>query len=336
MESEVEKRRKRVVLNNVHSQVEVIGSAGDVYTVTHYDIGKWHCTCLGFENYGRCKHIRRYQNERVTDHQTALPENKKGSYTDEEFRYIFKHCSLEDWDSLNNVEERTFLGKTTRKVWLRGKNNDDIAKALQRSSSGITTALHILVKNKERFEKILSESINIENEVRKRKTEGLRKAQRRRRIEEDRQRSPRERKARKQKKKLAYKSQKEKAYKAPERDAVGDHGTTYWSVLYELDFYGNMKYHVKNGRTGGNHPTTRTVNWGPLVCWVERNIETQSHAISREQLGQVTLPITRQGGTEFFGAFDTMQEAVEACFKLGRLTAEKYGLTLEDYWNKQK
>lgn len=324
------------MFNDVRSQNEVIGSSGDIYTVTHYGIGKWHCTCLGFENYGRCKHIRRYQNEKITNHQTALPENKKGTYTDEEFRYIFKHCSLEDWDNLNNVEEKTFLGKTTRRVWLRGKNNESIAKALQRSSSGISTALHKLVKNKERFEKILSESTNLEDAIRKKNTEELKKAQRLRRIEEDKQRSPRERKARKESKKRKQKSQKEVAYKAPEVDAVGQYGTTYWSILYELDFYGNMKYHVKNGRTGGNHPTTRTQNWGPLVCWVERNIESQSHAIAREQLGKVLLPIKRQGGNECFGAFDTMQEAIDACFKLGRLTAEKYGLTLKEYYSNEK
>ena len=312
------------MFSNVQSQNEIIGSAGDIYTVTHYGIGKWHCTCLGFENYGRCKHIRRYQNQKITNHQTALPENKKGTYTDEEFRYIFKHCSLEDWNSLNNVEEKTFLGTTTRRVWLRGTNNDDIAKALQRSSSGISTALHKLVKNKERFEKILSESVNLEEKERE-KTLRLEK------VEQDRKRSPKERKALKEKRKRRQKATKEASYKAPDMDAVGQRGTTYWSVLYEVDSCGAMKYHVKNGRTGGNHPITRTQNWGPLVCWVERNIETESHTISKEQLGKVTLSIKRQGGNECFGAFDTLQEAIDACLKLGRLTAKMYGLTLKEY-----
>lgn len=52
--------------SNIHWEKKVIGSKGDLYTVTydggHYD--PWRCSCPGFQYRGECKHIKAAEKER--------------------------------------------------------------------------------------------------------------------------------------------------------------------------------------------------------------------------------------------------------------------------------
>ncbi len=309
------------MFKDIINQYKIVGSTGNMYTLTHYDRWNWHCSCPGFEARGYCKHKRRYFNEGITDHASATPEPKKDRYSDEDFLYIFKHCSLEEWKELKNLTDRSTRYKH---LFWRGENDKKIAEAIQRYPRGIKVAVHKLVKDDERFKSILSKATNIE--AIKDEERRLARAQevRRRKILEERNKTPQERKAAKQAVKNKQKLQREKSYRS-------GLGTTYWSILHELDSSGDMKYHVKIGKTKGNHPSTRTVNWGPLICFIEKECEHLAHEMARKKIGKVTLAIKRQGGNECFGAFDSAQEAQEVCYKLGNKVAKKLKLELQDY-----
>ena len=309
------------MFKDIHNQYKIVGSTGNMYTLTHYDRWNWHCSCPGFEARGYCKHKRRYFNEGITDHASAAPEPKKDRYSDEDFLYIFKHCSLEEWKELKNL---TDISTGYKHLFWRGENDKKIAEAIQRYPKGIKVAVHKLVKDDERFKSILSKATNIE--AIKDEERRLARAQevRRRKILEERNKTPQERKAAKQAVKNKQKLQKEKSYRS-------GLGTTYWSILHELDSNGDMKYHVKIGKTKENHPSTRTVNWGPLICFIEKECEYLAHGMARKKLGKVTLAIKRQGGNECFGTFDSAQEAQKACYKLGNKVAKKLKLKLQDY-----
>ena len=308
------------MFKDIHNQYKIVGSTGNIYTLTQYDNYHWHCSCPGFEAKGYCKHRRRYFNEGITDHMTAKPEPSKDKYSDEDFLYIFKHCSLEEWRSLKDLSTKTGYKSLS---W-RGENDDKIAEAIQRYPKGIKVAVHKLVKDNERLKSILSKATNIEDiKYEERRLARVREV-RVRKILEDRNKTPKERKAAKQVAKNKQKLLKERRYRSGS-------GTTYWSILHELDSSGDMKYHVKIGRTKGNHPTTRTVNWGPLVCFIEEECEHFAHEMAKKKVGKVTLAIKRQGGNECFGNFDSVQEAQKACYKLGNKVAKKLKLKLQDY-----
>ena len=310
------------MLNNIQKEIEIVGSTGAKYVLTHYDSYRWHCTCLGFQKRGYCKHKRRYFKELVTNHMTAKAEPRKDKYTDEDFLYILKHCSIDQWDSVQSLIKEYKTSSFGRLSWYG--NDEKIAEGIQRNPRGIKTAMHKLAKDEERLRRILSKATNIENDKRHQRDLQAQRRARQRKIEERRSKTLEERIESRQAVKNRKKQEVESNYQSPL-------GTTYWSILYELDSNGDMKYHVKNGKTSGNHPITRTLNWGPLVCFVEEECESKAHEISRQEFGSAKLPIRRQGGMECFGAFDSVQEAVDACYLLGRKTAETLGLTLQDY-----
>lgn len=308
------------MFKDIHNQYKIVGSTGNTYTLTHYDQWHWHCSCPGFEARGYCKHKRRYFNEGITDHASATPEPKKDRYSDEDFLYIFKHCSLKEWRALKDLSTETGYKYLS---WY-GENDEKIAEAIQRPRRGIKVAVHKLVNDVERFKSILSKATNIEDIKNEERLLVRKQNLRRRKILEERNKTPQERKAAKQVVKNKQKLQKEKSYRS-------GLGTTYWSILHELDSSGDMKYHVKIGKTKGNHPSTRTMNWGPLVCFIELECEHLAHEMARKKIGKVTLAIKRQGGNECFGAFDSAQEAQKVCYKLGNKVAKKLKLELQDY-----
>ena len=147
------------MFKDIHNQYKIVGSTGNTYTLTHYDQWHWHCSCPGFEARGYCKHKRRYFNEGITDHASAAPEPKKDRYSDEDFLYIFKHCSLKEWRALKDLSTETGYKYLS---WY-GENDEKIAEAIQRPRRGIKVAVHKLVNDVERFKSILSKATNIDD-----------------------------------------------------------------------------------------------------------------------------------------------------------------------------
>ena len=282
------------------------GSNGDTYKIDNSS-GEYVCNCPGFSGRGYCKHVRRYVSEGIVDHQAA--ELEKGyhkpakGWKEADFKYIFEKCSV---DTFNQLKKCTipFEHPHDHNTFSSVRVDKEVLEPLKRTPYGFICALrhHYYGEDgRTDLKRDLASVYNIKVAEARRKTLQERKAVKR-----------------------AVNKEINNKYQSPL-------GTTYWSVLYELDSNGDMKYHVKNGKTAGNHPTSRTLNWGPLICYIEKEWESGSHEISRQEFGKVKLPIRRQGGNECYGAFDSMQEAIDACYTLGKITAKKLKLTLHDY-----